>query len=367
MGKSKSYTWLMAINHNMHVFHQSIIGRILSISTILIITAISWVLLLKFLVRSDKDLRYYREFTDLSIGETKVNFINEDQLAFKIVIRASNDIYSGDDIRDIFNITFLESSRYIEKGYPKYNYTDLSFDKWSEFDFKDESQIEIPSLLNKFEYWFNITNGTVAGDLTNPNILKSLHIDVKFWKGDNCTDPTLYGPTSLSIEVISQQKYVDLNDIENPSKSYYREESFVDFTKAHISHTDTFKAERNTIKLEDTWWEFLFGSTTINFKTLSFEQSFEERPNIMNGSYSIVIGLSSQSNLYQRKMISFMEIFGLIGGLIIWSQLFCSTIPSFVLGSILNNKFKKELAWAQSELKKVEDSILKIKNISKNI
>ena len=133
----KPFFWSSTISYNMNMFKKSIIGRIISISYTLVLATISLLLLIKVFKGSEKYLSYHKSYTDLSIDDTRVNLGDENQLALKIVISGTGILYSGDDIREALNITFLQSTRFSENGHSKYNNTKLRFDKWSEFDFKN--------------------------------------------------------------------------------------------------------------------------------------------------------------------------------------------------------------------------------------
>ena len=219
----------------------------------------------------------------------------------------------------------------------------------------------------KFEYWFNLTNASVAGDHYNPKLQESLSIVISRWEENQCIELSPSALQRLTVQVFTEQKYADLNDSEESLKLIYKEESFGKFTILSSSHHH-YKLERNTIKLEDTWWQILFGAKETNFYTLNMDHISENQHSGYNDErFSLTISLSRYSNLYQRKTATLLEIMSLIGGLIIVSQLLFGTALPFVWVFAFRNHFKNELKNAYSELEKLNDSIMTWTNSSKGL
>ena len=164
MVNQKLYCGSTAMAYNMDMFKKSIIGRILSFISYLILIILSWLLFTKVFFVSDMKLSYYKAYTDLSVDNNKVKLVDQDQLAFKISIFADEKLYSGDDIRDVFDISFLHTTKNQENGFPVYSSKQLNFDKWSKNDFKDHHVEYTRIQKNHFEYWFNLTNTTMVGE-----------------------------------------------------------------------------------------------------------------------------------------------------------------------------------------------------------
>ena len=205
-------------------------------------------------------------------------------------------------------------------------------------------------------------------NFNNPDIYESLSISVSTWKEHNCISPSLYFLNPISIIFYSQQKYIDLNDKDQPLKLLYKTESSFTSDSLFESVKNTFKIVKNQIELEDTWWEFLFGSTTKYLNNIKYEESkitSEER--IADSHFSFIMSLSRESNHYSRKSSNFLETLGFIGGLVFVSQLLFGTLLPFIWGFAIKNNFKKELEKASSEIEKLNDSITKLTKSSKKV
>ena len=93
---------------------------------------------------------------------------NSDEIAFKVRIDLNKDVFSGDDIRDVLNITFFQKSRFYDSwGIEIVESRKLEFDFWSEYDFKNYRVVNQSFNISNFEYWFNISKAEVGKDF-NP-------------------------------------------------------------------------------------------------------------------------------------------------------------------------------------------------------
>ena len=109
----------------------------------------------------------------------------------KLRITTLPGLYSGDDIRDIVNISIVHSSMvYNNEGFKEYDHTELKFEKWTEYDFTSYPTyaVNLTGALNageNYEYCFNLTNTSIAGSVENPNIYEYIAFRVDIWPNLN--------------------------------------------------------------------------------------------------------------------------------------------------------------------------------------
>ena len=81
------------------------------------------------LSKSEVQWNHNTIYTNLWNDNTKVNIEESDGISFKVDLRINKDLYSGDDLRDILNITFYHRSRfYNERGFSDAEMKPLKFD-----------------------------------------------------------------------------------------------------------------------------------------------------------------------------------------------------------------------------------------------
>ena len=314
---------------------------------------------------SNIEISHTTTYTDLSTDNTKVQLKDEDKMAVKLVIKASDSIYSGDDIRDIFQIDFVHTSmRKINESIGEDGLTKMAFSKWTEYDFKGHN-FEEKDLTNQYEYWFNFTNASIAGNLFNDNIYDLISISFRIWKEDKWTKD-FKAKDTLMVHVFMHDQYVDLNDIDTPVKQIYHQVIYEDIVRSPSQYSSSYNIERNRLSLEKNWWDFIIGPNQRNFNTIELEKFQDNYSSVSYfQSFNIHFSLGRNTHIYRIKTPSILEAFWLIGGLLIIWELFWGIIPLFTWSLFLKNNLKKQLEKANLEIEKLNSSIQKLKNLSK--
>ena len=268
-----------------------------------------------------------------------------DRMAVKAVIQCSDGVYEGHDIREVINITFVHTSvTYDYRGFEVYNHTNLLFDKCSEYDFKDDvSYNKINKYYNSYEYCFNYTNSTVGGNNKNLNIFEFIQIRISTWNGNNWIDFSNNAYHDISVSLKTQQYYVDLNDLDNVLKPIYKDVNHISLaTKSQFYHTE-YLIERNEIKLEDNWWDIIFGSSTLTFNSLKFGRdrfTDEIITDKLDRGISFEVYLGDQTNQFRRKVSNLLEVAGVIGGILKLWDLFFGSFIGFLYTYMFKNEYK---------------------------
>ena len=166
---------------------------------------------------------------------------------------------------------------------------------------------------------------------------------------------------SFKAYIITQQLYVDLNDLENPLKPLYTNELFYDFALLNEIKYMHLEIERQQIELEDNWWDILSQSSIINRNSIRYAGSSSEKSNSNSNKLILTIGLGEKINQFGRKVLNFLEVTGVIGGIFELLDILIGAIISFVYAYMFRKELKKDLAIAQTEIHKLQESIKKIK------
>ena len=162
----------------------------------------------------------------------------------------------------------------------------------------------------------------------------------------------------LKAQVYSEQRHFDQNDSESPIKKTYKIEASIDFIMNLGSHFSVFKVSKNIVKFKNTLWEYLFGETIVDFNTIKFhEKLFGSEYQGSRLLLQFILG--EHTNQYQHKSQNVLEIFGLIGGLIMISQIIFGTIFACISNFFVTKKYKEELAKAKFEIMKLDESLQK--------
>ena len=171
-------------------------------------------------------------YTNLSDENSKVRLIDEDRLAIQVSIECQSSFFDGDDIRDIFNITFYHVSRYFDdKNFSHYNTTPLKFDRCSKYDFKGYKTLPQRDTSSEYQYWFNLTGVEISGNLGNYDTFENLAIGIDSEVNGLTTNLYSNLARTLKISIATEQQYVDLDDLDRVIKPLYTEIDQVSFSQ----------------------------------------------------------------------------------------------------------------------------------------
>ena len=137
----------------------------------------------------------------------------------------------------------------------------------------------------------------------------------------------------------TQQMYVDLDDLENPLKPLYQEPIHHNLIKDFGYYYHSFNVERNELELDDDWWDVLSSPSKVRFNSLKYIGFQKDEISNRRSILSCAIVLGEQTNQFGRKVLNFLEVTGIVGGIFeIWDIVFGSFI-----GFAYSYMFKREL------------------------
>ncbi|CAI2359692.1 unnamed protein product [Moneuplotes crassus] len=156
----------------------------------------------------------------------------------------------------------------------------------------------------------------------------------------NCVDLSTKEWNAMSkksrLNFYMKNKYVDLNDIDNPIK--YRTTNYNFYNTSEGGFTMYFKLVKNEVILEDSYWptwRIWTEPNPIVFYTLELHHgsAFHEK------QFKIVIETGDEVRQYRRKFLSFLEVTGTIGGIFELIEI----IFGFAIGIYSSYMFKRDL------------------------
>ena len=74
--------------------------------------------------------------------------------------------------------------------------------------------------------------------------------------------------------------------------------------------------ERNEVELEDNWWDIISNPSEFEFNSLSFDSHQESDDKAHFGALvSIEFSLGDKIHQFRRKVLNFLEVSGILGGI----------------------------------------------------
>jgi len=144
---------------------------------------------------------------------------------------------------------------------------------------------------------------------------------------------------SLTFQIVTEQQYVDLGDLDNVIKPLYAPLELISFLTGHFKSEIELGIEKNEINLEDNWWEILSLPEKIKFNTIQFLTKQTSRYSIRENFILINVILKGQTNQFGRKVLGVLEVTGVVGGIFELFDILVGTL----IGFIYSYMFKKEL------------------------
>ena len=129
--------------------------------------------------------------------------------------------------------------------------------------------------------------------------------------------------------MISEQKYVDLNDLDQPLKTLYTDEFFHSFESELYDRQYYYSLEKNEVNLDDNWWNSIFDPPTITFNSLKFFRHQTTKLEQYDKEIKIIFLKGARTNQYGRKVLSVFEVTGLIGGIFELLDIVIGTLIGF--------------------------------------
>ena len=182
-----------------------------------------------------------------------------------------------------------------------------------------------------------------------------------------------------NIYVSVKSKYVNLNDIENPINTYAEE---IDTYSLHYQSLlqATLTIEPQEVVLEDSFYFSFISPSPKKFNKLwDREKVLKSYDNVFGSNlvykspFRLIIELSSNTYQYKRKVLNFLEVTGILGGLFELFEVVFGIIIGIVSSYSLRGQLieeikvnKKKNRELEKELNSLRDKRLNTKNHNRN-
>ncbi|CAI2361106.1 unnamed protein product [Moneuplotes crassus] len=153
-----------------------------------------------------------------------------------------------------------------------------------------------------------------------------------------------------TVMIHLMNRYVDLNDIDNPIKKFYDDEIFLNF-KQNKNLKVELKMRQHEVILEDGLFPTFSDPDPIYFNSIedySLTEEEVEDPGYFWGTISVRIRKDSQIDQHRRKVLNFLEVTGILGG---FFEVFEIGI-GVIIGLYSSHMFKKSL---HDDIRKYEE------------
>ena len=140
--------------------------------------------------------------------------------------------------------------------------------------------------------------------------------------------------------MISEQKYVDLNDLDQSIKTLYTNElrySFVHDVKSRNYH---YKIDKNEVNLDDNWWNSIFDPPQDKFNSLRFYKTEDIESSIFTQEVQVFFDLGERTNQFGRRVLNMFEVTGLIGGIYEVLDIVIGTLIGFAYSFAFKTELK---------------------------
>ncbi|CAI2363186.1 unnamed protein product [Moneuplotes crassus] len=175
---------------------------------------------------------------------------------------------------------------------------------------------------------------------------------------------------STYIQIYVMNRYVDLNDIDNPIKDYLEVMPTLYFNLNKHVHVN-MKLRKHEVILEDTLFTLPWGGNDpIHFNSIEdftvAEQDFVDETR-WNGFVTIYITQDSQIDQHRRKVLNFLEVTGIIGGIFEIFEVGFGIIIGLYSSYIFKRDLMNDIEKYEEKFQKMEKSISKLEeNIQRN-
>ncbi|CAI2363312.1 unnamed protein product [Moneuplotes crassus] len=160
-----------------------------------------------------------------------------------------------------------------------------------------------------------------------------------------------------SVMIHLMNRYVDLNDIDNPIKKFYDDEMFLEF-KQNKNVVVELKLRQHEVILEDGLFPTLSDPDPIYFNSIedySYSEEDVEDHGYFWGGIHVRIRRDSQIDQHRRRVLNFLEVTGILGGLFEVFEIGFGII----IGLYSSHMFKKSL---YNDIRKYEEKFEAMEN-----
>ena len=162
------------------------------------------------------------------------------------------------------------------------------------------------------------------------------------------------------VSVYSKSKYVNLNDIQNPISPYSEYLGHFNLQPSLQLKAEAF-IEPQEVTLEDNFFipesiqKHTFNKVCDRKKIIVTSKNYQGLNVVNPYPFSLEIGISPHKYQYRRKVLGFLEVTGILGGLF---ELFEVTI-GILIGSISSFTFRDQLIKEILNSKKNNNNLLR--------
>ncbi|CAI2387583.1 unnamed protein product [Moneuplotes crassus] len=351
----------ISLTHKTKNNFMAFMAGLVSIAMMVFLVGIGIILAIRMIKKSEMQWNQNTTRVSLRSDTTLVNVTEADMISVRVIFTSLMPEHDAYDLNRIFNISFVNIEQtYAENFEAEINEASLSYARCTKYDFP-ESRLH-PS-LEKYtatgqikQMCFNLTGTSIAGNSNSRDLYKyvRLHLRLKseFIK--------IMKENIFSLQFEIQSRYVDLNDLDNPIKSIYWDYTLgtTDDLGNWGAHRYKFDILRNEVELQDTWWDFLSNPTTKEFKSVDTDSyNYERVGEHLATFYTIDFSLGEKTNQYGRRVLNFLEVTGVVGGLFEILDIFVGIIIGYLYTYSLKREITKDLVKADNKIQDLQKSI----------
>ncbi|CAI2361198.1 unnamed protein product [Moneuplotes crassus] len=205
--------------------------------------------------------------------------------------------------------------------------------------------------------------GNEGGEYTHSLIFMTFNICYEDWNKYNgtyyCADKKISKAIVKNsiIRIHLNNRYIDLNNIDNPIQKYYDEPFQIQY-KEDKRTTVKFKLRKHEVILEDSFFPLPWDTEPKYFNSIEDFQIFEE--NIVSGSFGTVrveISRDPQVDQHQRRVLNFLEVTGVLGGIFEIFELGFGVLLGLYSSLMFKRKIYKDLVKYEEKFKLMQKCI----------
>ncbi|CAI2387131.1 unnamed protein product [Moneuplotes crassus] len=205
--------------------------------------------------------------------------------------------------------------------------------------------------------------GNEGGDYTHANIFMEFRTcyesRVKFNGTYTCAQdgiPEAIAKDSI-IRIHLNNRYIDLNDIENPIKKYYDRPFQIQY-KENKRIIVKFKLRKHEVILEDSFFPLPWDTEPKYFNSIEDFEIFEENIGIeSSGLVYVQISRDPQVDQHQRRILNFLEVTGVLGGIFEIFELGFGVLLGLYSSLMFKRKIYKDLLKYEDKFKLMQKCI----------
>ncbi|CAI2361144.1 unnamed protein product [Moneuplotes crassus] len=172
------------------------------------------------------------------------------------------------------------------------------------------------------------------------------------------SEPSRTAVNNSVLFVNVENRYVDLNDIENPIKPYFDKVYQIQYKMDRHVKIE-FKLRRHEVVLEDAFFTLPWDSEPMYFNSLEDYDYQEEYLDVNDntGRISITIIKDPIVDQHRRRVLNFLEVTGILGGLFEIFELGFGMVLGLYSSMLFKRRIYKDIQKYQDKFDKMEKCI----------